>query len=281
MEKQQTLNRRAAYSGITLHTGVRASLVINPADENTGIWFRRVDVPGKPMVRAIASNVVDVNRGTTIARDGAAVATVEHIMSSLHVFGVDNAIVDMDGPEPPILDGSAIEYFHGIEEVGIAVQDADAEYFCASTPIAVDGGHTQLAISADNALKIFCTTSFRGCPFDPQFLEIEVTKENFLSEIAAARTFVEYRDLQQLMGMGLCKGGSLDNAAILHENAIICKEKLHWNNEIVRHKILDIIGDLYLCGRRVHGKVLAVKPGHPRNVQLAGAMLEQMNNANK
>ncbi len=280
MEKQHTLGRRAAYSGITLHTGVRATLIINPADPETGIWFRRVDVPGKPMVQAIASNVVDVNRGTTIASGNAAVATVEHIMSCLHVFGIDNAVVDMDGPEPPILDGSAIEYFNGIKAAGVVEQEAEARYFCASAPITVDGGHTQECISADEKLKIFCTTSFRGCPFDPQFFELEITPESFEQEIAAARTFVEYRDLQQLLAMGLCKGGSLDNAAILHNNAIICKEHLHWQNEIVRHKILDLVGDLYLCGRRVNGRIIAVKPGHPRNVQLAQMMMKQMNENN-
>jgi len=277
MEKQQTLRGSAVYSGITLHNGVRASLKINPAPEDTGIWFRRVDMAGSPMVQALASNVVDVRRGTTIAANGAAVSTVEHIMASLHACGVDNAVVDMDGPEPPILDGSAREYFAGIMAAGLVEQPAEAKVFRPSAPIHVDGGHTQIAISPQqqDSLRIFCTTSFSGCPFDPQFMEIEITPESFETEIAPARTFVAFEDLRQLLAMGLIRGGSLDNAAIMHGGAIFCKEKLLWQNEIVRHKILDIVGDLFLCGKRVRGCVIAVKPGHPRNVELAAAMMAQ------
>ncbi|MEA4862140.1 MAG: UDP-3-O-acyl-N-acetylglucosamine deacetylase [Victivallaceae bacterium] len=277
MEKQQTLRGKAVYSGITLHTGVRATLKINPAPENTGIWFRRVDVTGTPSVRAVASNVVDVRRGTTISGNGATVGTVEHIMASLHACGVDNAIVDMDGPEPPILDGSAREYFAGIIATGLEEQSAEAAVFRPSAPIHVNGGHTQMVIAPhqEDSLRVFCTTSFAGCPFDPQFMEIEITRENFEKEIAPARTFVAFDDLRQLLSMGLIRGGSLDNAAIMHGGAIFCKEKLLWQNEIVRHKILDITGDLFLCGKRVRGCVIAVKPGHPRNVELATAMMAQ------
>ncbi len=277
MEKQQTLRGRAVYSGITLHTGVRATLRINPAPENTGIWFRRVDVAGAPSVRAIASNVVDVRRGTTISGNGATVATVEHIMASLHACGVDNAVVDMDGPEPPILDGSAREFFSGIMDAGIEEQSAEAAVFRPAAPIHVNGGHTQMIIAPqpEDSLRVFCTTSFAGCPFDPQFMEVEITRESFEKEIAPARTFVAFSDLRQLLSMGLVRGGSLDNAAILHGGAIFSKEKLLWQNEIVRHKILDIVGDLFLCGKRVRGSVVAVKPGHPRNVELAMAMMAQ------
>ena len=276
MEKQQTLKAVASYSGITLHTGVRATLRINPAEENFGIWFRRVDKPGAPMVRAVVGNVVDVRRGTTIAQGEAVVATVEHVMASLHVCGVDNAIVDMTGPEPPILDGSAIEFLQGIIDAGVVEQSAEAEFLNLTAPVTVDHGNTQLAISPAESLRIHCTASFKNCPFDPQFFSLEITRESFLNEIARARTFVDYNDLRQLLAMGLIKGGSLDNAAILHNGAIICKDHLNWQNEIVRHKILDIVGDLYLTGRRVRGNVVAVKPGHPSNVALAQEIVKQI-----
>ena len=258
--------------------GVRATLRINPGEVNSGIWFRRIDVPGSPSVKAVATNVVDVRRGTTSASGNAAVATVEHVMSALHAAGIDNAVVDMDGPEPPILDGSSIKFFDGILNAGIVEQDAEALFFRPTVPLFVENGGTQVVILPGNdELKISCTASFVNCPFDPQFFSLAVNKDSFHAEIAPARTFVDYRDLKQLLAMGLIKGGSLDNAAILNNGAIICKEKLLWHNEIVRHKILDLVGDLYLCGRRVKATVIAVKPGHPSNVALAQKMIAQMN----
>jgi len=278
MEKQRTLKESAAYSGITLHTGVRASLVINPAPENTGIVFRRVDLPTKPSVRALASNVVDVRRGTKIAADGAEVYTVEHVMASLHASGVDNAIVDMDGPEPPILDGSAKIYFEGILKAGLREQSAEARFYTPAAPLYVDGGDTQMVIAPNNGdkLTVHCTASFRSCPFDPQFFATDITLETFQNEIAPARTFVDYNELKMLFSIGLCRGGSLDNAAILHNGAIICKDRTLWKNEIVRHKILDLIGDLYLTGVRMRGNVIAIRPGHPTNVKTAGEILKTM-----
>ena len=268
MEKQHTVAQSVQFNGITLHMGVRATLRINPGEIDSGIWFRRIDVAGAPMVKAVATNVVDVRRGTTIASGNAAVATVEHVMSALHAAGIDNAVVDMDGPEPPILDGSSIKFFEGILNAGIVEQDAEAKFFRPSSPLFVENGGTQVVILPGNEeLKISCTASFANCPFDPQFFSLSVNKESFHSEIAPARTFVDYRDLKQLLAMGLIKGGS----------AIICKEKLLWHNAIVRHKILDLIGDLYLCGHRVKASVIAVKPGHPSNVALAQKMIAQMN----
>ena len=272
-EKQKTLAGSGVLSGIALHTGARATLRILPGDIDSGIVFRRVDLPGKPEVRALAVNVVDVRRGTTIADGKAIVYTIEHIMSALHAAGIDNAVVEMDGQEPPIVDGSAGAYYRMIREVGVVEQEAEAKFFTADRIFYVDGGETQLVLTPCDRLKIACTASFAGCPFDPQYYSLEVTADRYEKEIAGARTFVQYGDLKQLLAMGLCKGGSLDAASIIHEGAIICKEELRYENEIVRHKILDLIGDLYLCGRRVRANVIAVKPGHPRNVELAGKLL--------
>ena len=144
----------------------------------------------------------------------------------------------------------------------------------------MDAGVTTLVIlpHENPELRITCTTSFKGCPIDPQFLDIVVNAESFDQELSGARTFVDYRDLGQLIAMGLCKGGSLDNAEIINDGAIICKDGLRYENEIVRHKILDLVGDLYLCGRRVNGHVIAVKPGHHRNVALAGLIMQDIAN---
>lgn len=276
MKKQQTVQKKASVSGIALHSGVRCTVTVTPAEENTGIVFRRVDLPGQPLIHALASNVADVRRGTAIAENNGVVFTVEHIMSALNAWHIDNCIVDMDGMEPPILDGSALGFFDMIGEAGVQVQDAEAKTFTPTEILYVeDGGSKLVFVPGEEDLRISCTTEFAGCPFNPQFHEYTLDTDTYRKEIAGGRTFVDYKDLQQLFAMGLCKGGSLDAAAIIHDGAIICKEELRYDNEIVRHKILDLIGDIYLTGLRVTGTIIAIRPGHPRNVKLAG-MVQKM-----
>lgn len=283
MEKQQTVMRPAQVSGIALHTGARATVRVLPAPENTGIVFRRVDVPGKPEVPALASYVVDVRRGTTISNGKATIFTVEHIMSALHASRIDNCIVEMDGQEPPIADGSSLPYCDMLAEAGRTVQEAEAKYFTSKEICYVEGGSTRIVfVPGEKELRISCLASFRGCPIDPQFYEFTLSStEAYREEIAGGRTFVDFGDLKQLLAMGLVKGGSLDAAAIIHDGAIICKEGLRYPNEIVRHKILDIIGDIYLTGRRVTGTIIAIKPGHPKNVELAGKLLREISMENR
>jgi len=277
MEKQQTLAKKVRLSGIALHTGIRATLNLLPADENAGIVFRRVDMDGKPEVRALAANVVDVQRGTTIASGRAVVYTVEHIMSALHASGIDNCVVEMDGQEPPICDGSSLPFLELIHSAGTVTQSADARICTVPAPLRVVNGHSQIVIFPDpEKLTVSCVTSFKGCPFDPQFMEYELDPGTYGTEIAPGRTFVDFKDLKMLLAMGLVKGGSLDAAAIIHNGAIICKEKLRFQNEIVRHKILDLIGDLYLTDVRMRGNVIAIRPGHPTNVKTAGEILKTM-----
>ena len=183
----------------------------------------------------------------------------------------------MDGMEPPIVDGSSLPYFDMIREAGVVEQEEPALTFTPSQPVYVEGGYTRLVmIPGEGPLRISCLASFKGCPIDPQFHEFTLDTEAYRTEIAPARTFVDYGDLKQLLAMGLVKGGSLDAAAIIHDGAIICKEALRFQNEIVRHKILDLIGDIYLTGRRITGSIIAIKPGHPKNVELAGALLKEI-----
>lgn len=277
MEKQHTVGSQTVFSGIALHTGVRARVRLVPAPAGTGIIFRRTDLPGAPEVRALAANVVDVQRGTTIACGDCVVYTVEHIMSALHACLIDNCYVEMDGLEPPIADGSSLPYYEMIQEAGIVDLEAEARYYTPPYPVAVGGGKTtEVLIPGPDKLFVSCVTSFRNCPYDPQFFQYGLDMESYGKEIAPARTFVDYADLKQLMAFGLCKGGSLDAAAILHDGAIICKDRLRYTNEIVRHKILDSVGDLFLTGRRITGQLVAVCPGHPKNVELAGKLLSLM-----
>ena len=275
MDCQNTVKGPVVVSGIALHTGARANLRILPADINTGIVFRRVDMPGTPQVKAHASNVIDVRRATTIAsrETGAFVVTVEHVMASLH------AIVEMDGPEPPIADGSAKAYFEGIMAAGIQPQDAPAKYWCAKEPITVKEGNAELYLEPSDRFEVDCSIAFGGTDLSKQQFYCDVTTESFGKELFDSRTFCVYQELAQLIAAGLVKGGSLECAVVMHDGAIISKEGLRHPNEFVRHKMMDLVGDLYLVGARVKAKVTAVKAGHPSHVKLAQTMLAQTNPA--
>lgn len=277
MEKQNTIKTPCTISGIALHTGARATLRILPAPENTGIYFKRIDMPGAPGVLAHASNVVDVRRATTIAsrETGAFVVTVEHIMASLHAAKVDNAIVEMDGPEPPIADGSAGPYFDLIMESGIQEQNAEAQYWNGTAPIVIEEGTAMLALLPADDLKITFSVEYGATPLDVQLFSTIVNTETFAKELSRARTFTIYRELEQILAAGLAKGGSLDNAVILHDGAIISKDGMRYPNELVRHKMMDMVGDIFLVGKRVNAHIISAKSGHPTHVKLAQAMLAQ------
>ena len=277
MDYQNTVKKEVTVSGITLHTGVRATLRILPAPENTGIVFRRVDMPGKPEVQAVAGNVLVVRPATTIASrtTGAFVVTVEHIMASLHASQVDNAIVEMDGPEPPIADGSAKAYFDGIQAAGLQQLSAPAKYWTASAPISVDAGNSHLLLEPADNFEIVCHVAYGATPLDKQDFSCIVTPESFGRELSDSRTFCIYGELAQLLAAGLVKGGSLDNAVIMHDGAIISKDGMRHKEEFARHKMMDLVGDIFLTGMRVRAKVTAIRAGHPTHVKLAGEMLAQ------
>ena len=277
MDYQNTVKQEVTVSGITLHTGVRAHLRILPAPENTGIVFRRVDMPGKPEVQAVVGNVIDVRRATTIASrtTGAFVVTVEHIMASLHASQVDNAIVEMDGPEPPIADGSAKAYFDGIQKAGLQRLSAPANYWTASAPIQIEAGESRLLLEPADHFEVVCRVEYGATPLDKQEFSCIVTPESFGRELSDSRTFCIFRELSQLIGAGLVKGGSLDNAVIMHDGAVISKDGMRHPEEFARHKMMDLVGDIYLTGMRVRAKVTAVKAGHPTHVKLAAEMLTQ------
>ena len=277
MKKQKTSAGEARLSGVALHTGARSTLHLMPAPPDTGILFRRIDLPENPVIPAIAKCVVDVQRGTSIAVSRSAIVyTVEHILSALHAWEIDNCIIEIDGPEPPVADGSSLPYYNMVRDAGGTVeQEKEARYFTPPTPVWIEEGHTRIAMFPDpDRLTVSCVTSFKGCPIDPQFFEYELDTETYPVEIAPGRTFVNYSDLSMLMSMGLARGGSLDTAAVIHDGAIICKDRLRFKNEIVRHKILDMFGDLKLTGMRLTGRIIAIRPGHPKNVELAAKLTE-------
>lgn len=274
MDKQRTLNSSASLTGTSLHTGEQVTLTLHPAPIDHGIKFRRVDLPDEPIVEARVGNVRMVERATTLVEGSAKIHTVEHVVSALVGLGVDNALVEMNANEPPIGDGSAIGFVAIIKQAGIVEQEAPRHYFEPTEPIHLETPNGSImTIVPDEKFRISCTQVGPEGRFT-QYLSLEITPETYEKEIAAARTFVFYEDVKPLMDKGLIRGGSLENAIVARGDSVLSKEPLRFPDEFVRHKILDIIGDLALSGRRLRGHVIAVKPGHGPNTDLARLMVK-------
>ena len=274
-ELQNTLGKSASLSGTSLHTGEKVTLRLQPAAIDFGIKFKRKDLQDEPTIDARIDNLKTVERATTIGEGAMRVHTVEHILSSLSAMGVDNAIIEMDANEPPIGDGSALAYVELIKKAGVVPQEAPRRIFTVREPIHIETKTGSLLIVLpDEKFRISCTQVGPGGCFT-QFLTTEITPAIYEREIAPARTFVFYEDVQPLMEKNLIKGGSLENAIVVRGDAVLSKEPLRFNDEFVRHKILDIIGDLALCGHRIRGHVIAVKPGHGPNSELARALVRE------
>lgn len=274
MDKQRTLASVASLTGTALHTGESVTLTLHPAPVGHGFKFKRSDLPDEPIVEARVENVKTVERSTTLVEGNAKIHTVEHVLSALAGMGVDNALIEMNANEPPIGDGSAAAYVETINRAGIVEQDASRACFEPREPVIVQTGDSILTIIPDSKFRISCTQVGPEGRFT-QYLSAEITPEFYAKEIAPARTFVFYEDVKPLMDKGLIKGGSLENAVVARGDSVLSKEPLRFPDEFVRHKILDIIGDLTLAGRRLRGHIVAVKPGHGPNTELAKALVKR------
>lgn len=273
---QQTLNRPATYSGIGLHSGNRVNMTILPAPANSGVRFRRVDLDGKPEIEARIENVSETTRSTTLAKGNVKVHTVEHVLAALAGYGVDNAIVELDANEPPIADGSSREFGKIIQEAGIVPQAEKRESFTPTEPIEMQSGETVMTLFPYDGFKITCTSADKQGRFT-QFYSTDITPQTWERELSHARTFCFYEEIEYLFKNGLIKGGSLENAIVIRDDAVLTTEPLRYNEEFVRHKMLDIVGDLSLLGRPVRGHLIAVKPSHAANCEFAKLVLTQMN----
>jgi UDP-3-O-[3-hydroxymyristoyl] N-acetylglucosamine deacetylase/3-hydroxyacyl-[acyl-carrier-protein] dehydratase len=274
-ELQHTVSKAASLSGTSLHTGEKVTLRLHPAPVDHGIKFRRKDLPDEPSIDARIDNLKTVERATTIGEGSVRVHTVEHVLSALSAMGLDNVIIEMDANEPPIGDGSAQPYVELIKKAGIAPQESSRKTFDVREPMHIETKTGSLLIMLpDDKFRISCTQAGPNNRFT-QFLSVEVSPALFEREIAPARTFVYYEDVQPLMDKNLIKGGSLENAIVVRGDAILSKEPLRFPDEFVRHKILDIIGDLALVGQRIRGHVIAVKPGHGANADLARLIVRE------
>jgi UDP-3-O-[3-hydroxymyristoyl] N-acetylglucosamine deacetylase / 3-hydroxyacyl-[acyl-carrier-protein] dehydratase len=274
-EFQHTVGKTANFSGTSLHTGEKVSLKLHPAPVDHGIKFKRKDLQEEPTIDARIDNLKTVERATTIGEGSVRVHTVEHVLAALSGMGVDNAIVEMDANEPPIGDGSAQPYVDLIKRAGVTAQEEPRKFFDVREPVHVESKTgALLVLLPDEKFRISCTQAGPNNRF-AQYLSTEVTSAVFEREIAPARTFVFYEDVEPLMEKNLIKGGSLENAIVVRGDAVLSKEPLRFPDEFVRHKMLDIIGDLALIGRRIRGHLVAVKPGHAVNADLARVVVRE------
>jgi UDP-3-O-[3-hydroxymyristoyl] N-acetylglucosamine deacetylase/3-hydroxyacyl-[acyl-carrier-protein] dehydratase len=269
---QHTLAGSATLEGTSLHTGEKVTLTLKPAPEGHGFKFRRVDLSDQPFINADVEKVQTVERATTLAEGSVKVHTVEHVISALTGMGVDNALIEMNANEPPIGDGSSRPFVEMIKKVGLLAQSAPRRVWEIREPLHMETGDgTLISIFPCKTFKVSVTNVGPDGRFT-QYFSSEVTPTTYENEICAARTFVYYEDVKPLLEKGLIKGGSLESAVVIRGNEIMSKEALRFTNEFARHKALDLIGDLMLSGIRIFGHVIAVKPGHGPNTQMAAKL---------
>jgi len=291
--KQKTLKGSFSLFGKGLHTGLSLTVTFNPAPDNTGYKIQRIDLEGQPIIDAIAENVVDTQRGTVIAKGEARVSTIEHGMAALYAMGIDNCLIQINGPEFPILDGSAAMYVDKIKEIGIIDQNAQKDYYIKRKKMEYkDERGSVITILPDEQFSITAMCSFDSKFISSQFATLDDI-DKFADEIAPARTFVFVRDIMPLLQANLIKGGDLDNAIVIYEKQVdqptldqladllkvphmdatsigyIQNKPLIWDNECTRHKLLDIIGDVALIGKPIKGRIVATRPGHTVNNKFA------------
>lgn len=294
MAKQRTIKESFSLSGKGLHTGLNLMVEFCPAPENYGYKIQRVDVEGMPLIDALAENVTETQRGTVLSNGTERVSTVEHGLSALYALGIDNCHIKVNGPEFPILEGSAKLYIENIERVGIVEQEAEKDYIIITEPVEyIDekSGSTLKIVPADE-FAVSVIVSFDSSSISNQHAEL-LHMEEFPTEIAPCRTFVFVRDIEPLLAAGLIKGGDLDNSIVLYEREMpqdrydrladamniprmdatklgyINHRPLVWDNEPARHKLLDVIGDMSLVGKPIKGHIEAYRPGHRVNNQFA------------
>ena len=291
--KQKTLKGSFSLFGKGLHTGLSLTVTFNPAPDNTGYKIQRIDLEGQPIIDAIAENVIDTQRGTVIAKGEARISTIEHGMAALYAMGIDNCLIQINGPEFPILDGSAAMYVEKIREIGIVDQNAPKDYYIIRKKMEYkDESGSIITILPDEQFSITAMCSFESKFISSQFATLDDI-DKFADEISPARTFVFVRDIMPLLQANLIKGGDLDNAIVIYEKQVdqptldqladllkvphmdatsigyIQNKPLIWDNECTRHKLLDIIGDVALIGKPIKGRIVATRPGHTVNNKFA------------
>ncbi len=301
MLKQKTLKGSFSLCGKGLHTGLNLTVTFNPAPDNHGYKIQRIDVEGQPIIEAVAENVTETTRGTVLSKNNVKVSTVEHALAALYAAGIDNCLIQVNGPEFPILDGSAKYYVENIERVGIEEQNAVKDYYIIKSKIEYKDEATgsSIMVLPDENFSVNVLISYESSVLSNQFATLD-NMSDFPKEIASSRTFVFVREIEPLLGAGLIKGGDLDNAVVIYERQMtqenldkladvmkvehrdatklgyLNNKPLVWPNEPARHKLLDIIGDLALIGRPIKGRIIATRPGHTVNNKFARLLRKEI-----
>jgi len=265
---QRTLASEASFSGVGLHTGSLTSVVMRPAEPDTGIVFRRVDQPNQPDIPANIDHVVDVSRGTTIGVNGVCVHTVEHTLAALVGMGIDNCLIELDAEELPNGDGSSLPALGCILKAGIEEQDAPKQYLTVDRPVYYRQDDVTLSILPSDEHRISLTIAYDHVAIGTQYASFTIDEATFQREIAPARTFCFLREVRMLQDKGLIRGGDLESAVVIGDEGIL-NDDLRFPDEFVRHKMLDLLGDMYLLGRPIRGHVVGVKCGHAKNVMFS------------
>lgn len=275
---QTTIARPTVISGIGVHTGQRINMTLRPADAGVGIVFNRKKDGRTTAIEATAANVVDTRMATVIGKGDVSVSTVEHLLAALAAYGVDNLYIDIDGPEVPIMDGSAAPFASVLEEAGLARHAQSRKFLAIRKPMTVIDGEKRVSIIPSRFFRITFDIAFQHPCIALQQRSIKVTTTSFRRELAPARTFGFLKDVETLKAAGLARGGSLENAIVVDDEKILNPEGLRFQDEFVRHKILDSIGDLSLLGYPVLGHIRAFKAGHDINHQLVKKVLDSPEN---
>jgi UDP-3-O-[3-hydroxymyristoyl] N-acetylglucosamine deacetylase len=275
MSFQKTIENKVTFSGIGVHSGREAEVTLRPAEAGTGIVFHRTDMTPPVSIEAIAANVVNTRLSTTIGKNGAIVATVEHLMAALRGCGVDNVHVDINGAEVPIMDGSAEPFVQWIAEAGIMTLAKPRKYLVVQKPVTISDGDKKVTIIPSRYFRISFDMRFNHPVVNNQFRSVKLSEETFRKEIAAARTFGFLAEVETLKANGLARGGSLENVVVIGNDGILNEEGLRFEDEFVRHKILDAIGDFSLAGYHIIGHVKAFKSGHDLNHKMLNQLLSE------
>ncbi len=271
---QTTLAKAVSFKGNGLHSGLPVTITLNPAEVDTGIEFVRIDLDGTPRVKAHISNVTNTMRATTLENGEAKVFTVEHLMAALFSLGIDNCTVYIDSPEPPVADGGADTFVKLIQEAGIASQDKEKNTYAIQKAQTIYDEDRFIMIVPYDGLRVTFTSLNQHPLLGTQYADYEITADSFAKEIAPARTIGFMKELDALKEMGLAKGGTLQNALVYDDEK--CLSEPIFEDELVRHKILDVLGDISLLGRPIKGHIIAVKSSHELNSRLSKKILEEM-----
>jgi len=277
MENQFTIKKSVSIEGSGLHTGEKVKIEFKPAPADSGVSFVRVDLPGSPVIRATTENIIDLTRSprrTSIGNNGAEIHTIEHLMAVLSGIGIDNIYININGAEVPGLDGSGKKFFEILKEAGLLKQNATRKVFAVKEPIWLEDQDAMIAVMPSSQFRISYTLSYEHPMLEAEYLNIVINQDVFEKEITPARTFCLESEVKDLQKQGLGKGANYDNTLVIGKNDVI-KNRLRFKNEFTRHKILDLIGDLYLLGVPMKAHIIAVKSGHPLNIRLLRKVQQQ------